>query len=139
MPLTHTMQIDRLEKINSGELFNAVLRVVWTRTTAKDNGVSLKTQGLTIFNQSKIDPNSFIPYESLTEAKVIEWVMADPQITEIEELVFSMNPTDAQLIECNASYPQIERLETIIVNPFPGQETVRVSSESFPWNTASRG
>ena len=106
MAITYTMRIDRLDKINSGELADVVLRVLWTRIGTDENNVWASFQAITIFDKSKINSESFTSYSDLTEAKVIEWIMADPQF---------------------------EQSESIILQRIKDQEIKLVMPQDFPW------
>ena len=106
MALTYTMRIDRLDKINSGELVDVVLRVLWTRIGTDENNVWASFQAITILDKSKINSESFTSYSDLTEAKVIEWIMADPQF---------------------------EQSESIILQRIKDQEIKLVMPQDFPW------
>ena len=87
MALTYTMRIDRLDKKTQNDVSNAILRVLWTRIGTNENNVSAAYQGLSTFDLSAMNAESFVAYEDLTEAKVIEWVTADSQIAGIEDAI----------------------------------------------------
>jgi len=87
MALTYTMRIDRLDKKTENDVSNVILRVLWTRTGTNENNVSAGFQGLSTFDLSAMNAESFVAYEDLTEAKVIEWVMSDPQIAGTEAVI----------------------------------------------------
>lgn len=87
MALTYTMRIDRLDKKTENDVSNVILRVLWTRIGTDENHVSAGFQGLSTFDLSTMNAESFVAYEDLTEAKVIEWVMSDPQIAGTEAVI----------------------------------------------------
>ena len=87
MALTYTMRIDRLDKKTENDVSNVILRVLWTRIGTDENNVSAGFEGLSTFDLSTINTESFVAYEDLTEAKVIEWVLSDPQIAGTESVI----------------------------------------------------
>ena len=87
MALTYTMRIDRLDKKTENDVSNVILRVLWTRIGTDENNVSAAFQGLSTFDLSTMNAESFVAYEDLTEAKVIEWVMTDSQIAGTEGVI----------------------------------------------------
>ena len=87
MALTYTMRIDRLDKKTENDVSNVILRVLWTRIGTDENHVSAGFQGLSTFDLSTMNAESFVAYEDLTEAKVIEWVMTDSQIAGTERVI----------------------------------------------------
>ena len=116
MALTYTMRIDRLDKKTENDVSNVILRVLWTRIGTDENNVSAGFEGLSTFDLSTINTESFVAYEDLTEAKVIEWVMSDPQIAGTESVILQRIAEQAIARVGPGAFPWSE---VVINHPLP--------------------
>ena len=76
MSLTYTWELTGMKLQSDGEVQNAVVQTYWKCTGIDADGNSGTFSGATPFDLSTIDPDSFTPYEELTEAQVLGWVEA---------------------------------------------------------------
>lgn len=116
MALTYTMRIDRLDKKTENDVSNVILRVLWTRIGTNENHVSAGFQGLSTFDLSAMNAESFVAYEDLTEAKVIEWVMTDSQIAGTEGVILQRIAEQAIARVMPGEFPWSE---VVINHPLP--------------------
>lgn len=76
MSLIHTWELTGMKLQSDGEVTNAVVQTYWKCTGTDADGNSGTFSGATPFDLNTIDPDSFTPYEQLTEAQVLGWVEA---------------------------------------------------------------
>ena len=99
---------------SDGEVQNAVVQTYWKCTGTDEDGNSGTFSGATPFDLNTIDPDSFTPYEDLTEAQVLGWIEA--------AAASYMDHIDEQIAK------QIQQQ----IAPMS-----EVSDTAFPWNAAS--
>lgn len=76
MSLTYTWELTGLKKQSGDGITDAVVQTYWKCTGTNSTGFSGTFSGATPFDLNTIDPDSFTPYESLTEEMVLGWVEA---------------------------------------------------------------
>lgn len=74
MSLTYDWKITALKKASGGNLSNVIVQTYWNVVGTDENGNEGAYSGATPFDLSKVDPNNFVTYESLTEEMVIGWI-----------------------------------------------------------------
>lgn len=75
MAINYTWKVTGLKKLDSiNNIQNPIVEVDWTKTGTDEYGVSGIFEGKTKFNLSSIDSSNFIPFNQLTEEKILEWV-----------------------------------------------------------------
>lgn len=75
MSITYTWKLTSFKKIeSSNDLSNIIFQTHWEKIGTDEHGNTGKFSGATPFNPNLVDPNNFIPYESLTEEIVLEWI-----------------------------------------------------------------
>jgi hypothetical protein len=72
--ITYTWKLTSLKKRNVGSLNDVVFQTYWQKTGTDENGNTGTFSGATPFDPSKIDQSSFVSFEQLTEAVVLEWI-----------------------------------------------------------------
>lgn len=112
MELTYTWKLERLKKISTDSVQDAVIQTYWTLTGTDADGVSGTFSGATPFDINDVDPENFTPYEQLTEAQVLSWIQAVVVDAYKEHI-------DSRIIQ------QIVQTKQSVVEDQP---------ESFPWN-----
>lgn len=78
MTITYSTRITGLRVRNEGDLSN-VVRVVDFIVSGVDGDIRYEISSNTEL-RDPVDPDTFIPMEDLTEAQVVEWLEADPNI-----------------------------------------------------------
>ena len=84
--------ISKLEcKTSENGLYNVVYKVHWICTTStNNNGIEYTTEINSSTNLPSPDTNNFIPYESLTKERVIDWLLdtlTESDIQKIQEIL----------------------------------------------------
>ena len=77
MSATFTIKVNRVFTKNEGDLQNVVKKVEWTLSGEQDG------QKFDLPQTSDVDsptPESFVQYDSLTEANVIAWIESKPEM-----------------------------------------------------------
>jgi hypothetical protein len=74
MAITYTWKVTGLKKTNEGDNTDAVVQTYWTKSGSDEHGNKGVFQGATPF--TSVDANPFVPLESLTETKVLNWIKA---------------------------------------------------------------
>lgn len=74
MSITYTWKITGIKVQDQGPNTNAVVQTYWTKTGQDPEGNSGTFSGATPFNAANVPPESFIPFNQLTEEIVINWV-----------------------------------------------------------------
>lgn len=72
--MEYTWKITQLVKQNTNDLDNIIVGTRWTVTGTDEDGYEGTFTGATPFSLNTVDPNSFTPYEELTEAQVLGWI-----------------------------------------------------------------
>lgn len=115
MAFTYTWKLKSLKKADADNLSGVIVGTQWECTGTDENGLSGTFHGATPFNLNEVDPNSFTPYEDLTELQVLGWIQA--------VVVGSYKDhVDAQIQK------QVDAQK----NP-----VVEVNDGTFPWDTPS--
>ena len=114
MALTSTWVLTSLKKTTDVALGidNVVVQTTWTCTGTDEDGDSGTFSGATPFSLTTVDPDTFVPYEDLTEADVLGWIQAVVVGTYQEHV-------DAQIMK------QIALIKDPVVEVNEGQ---------FPWD-----
>jgi hypothetical protein len=74
--MEYTWKIKSLVKQNTDDLDNIIIGTRWTVTGTNEDGITGEFQGATPFELSTVDPDSFTPFEQLTEAQVLGWIQS---------------------------------------------------------------
>ena len=110
MSLTYTNTIIALEKIDTLDLPGVILCVQWIRTGTNENSEFAEYHAQSRFDTNSLNPDNFIAYADLTEAKILEWIQNDLE-----------NPS----------------IEPIILDRIERKKIAYIAAESFPWVAAS--
>ena len=77
MAITYEWDIQSIDVISEyNESTDVVSRVVW-KCTGSDGTNTKEMTGVQDLNISNIDPNNFVPYETVTKEQLIEWAVLD--------------------------------------------------------------
>lgn len=76
MSITYTWRVTGIKTANQGELQNAVVQTYWEKIGTDENGVEGRFSGATPFSLANMTPENFIPFDQLTEQKVLEWIQS---------------------------------------------------------------
>ena len=80
MAITYTWKVDMIHLTSAAGITDAVAEVHWSKTGVNENGVKGRYPGVSKYTtqhaQAAIDAGSFIPFNQLTEEKVLDWVRA---------------------------------------------------------------
>jgi hypothetical protein len=74
MAINYTWKLTSLKKRNSGSLNGVVFQTYWQKTGTDENGNTGSFSGATPFDPAQVDPNSFTPFDQLTEETVLGWI-----------------------------------------------------------------
>ena len=74
MAITYTWKLKSFKKVTKDGLTDAVFQTYWEKDGVDEFGNTGKFVGATPFDLTKIDPENFTPYESLTEEIVLGWI-----------------------------------------------------------------
>jgi len=74
MAYTYEWKLTALKKQSNNEIENAVVGTQWKVKATDEFGNSAEFVGATPFDLHTIDPETFTPYETLTETQVLEWI-----------------------------------------------------------------
>lgn len=74
MAISYSWKLTSLKKRNVGNLNGVVFQTHWQKIGTDENGNTGIFQGATPFDPAKIDANSFISFEQLTEETVLNWI-----------------------------------------------------------------
>lgn len=74
MAITYTWKITGIKVKDEGENKNAVVQTYWTKTGTDELGNTGTFSGATPFTAQNVPPDSFVPFDQLTEEIVIGWV-----------------------------------------------------------------
>lgn len=110
--MEYTWEITGIKKKNTSDLNDVLIQTYWRKTGIDENGNKGSFAGATPFDLSTVDPNNFIPFESLSEEMVLSWIKSIV-VNEYEEHV------NARIAE------QIENQ----INP------ITEETNNFPWGT----
>jgi len=116
MSITYTWKLTRFKKLDSSNtLSNVVFQTYWDKIGTDAHGNTGRFIGATPFDPAAVDPNNFIPYESLSEEIVLGWIKS-VVVGTYEEHV---NEQIAKQIS--------EKINT----------HVEVTEKEFPWSTGT--
>ncbi len=76
MATTYSWKVTSIKVQDEGSNKNAVVQTFWKKIGTGANGNVGEFSGATPFTSANIPQSSFVPFESLTEAKVIEWIQS---------------------------------------------------------------
>lgn len=108
MALTYTTIIRNLLKKGSLDNLNdAVIEVHYRVQVADENG---NIAGLNYVLNCQVDPNNFIPFDTLTEQQVLGW------------------------ISNSLSEDDLNNIQVSVANELNKLDVVQLSSDVFPWN-----
>jgi hypothetical protein len=74
MSLTYQWKLRSLKKADTSSFDNVVVETSWDCIGTDQNGVFGVYNGVTQFNPFDVDGDSFVAYEDLTEAIVLDWI-----------------------------------------------------------------
>lgn len=76
MSLTYDWKLTGLKKTSGNDLSDVIVQTYWKLTGTDGDGNEGTFSGATPFDLSKVDPNNFVSYESLTESTILGWIQA---------------------------------------------------------------
>ena len=76
MTITYTWSVMELNTVNTAEDQNVVIKTKWKKIGTDKNGHSGFFMGCTSFDAASVAPNTFVPFDQLTEEIVIGWIQA---------------------------------------------------------------
>ena len=104
MATTYTWKVESIKVQDEGSNKNAVVQSFWKKIGTGENGNVGEFSGVTPFTSKNIPEGAFVPFESLTEAKVIEWIQSvvigsyEAHVNEkIEEQITKNVPVDVKM------------------------------------------
>ena len=74
--MNYTWKITSIKGMDLPGQPSAIIQTHWTKTGVDADGNEGVFSGATPFSPESIDPETFIPYEQLTEATVLGWIQA---------------------------------------------------------------
>ena len=74
MATTYSWKVTSVKVMDEDSNKNAVVQTLWKKTGTDENGNTGEYSGAAPFTSKNVPQNDFIAFESLTEAKVIEWI-----------------------------------------------------------------
>jgi hypothetical protein len=75
MAITYTWKLKTIKKISKNGTDNIIFQTYWDCTgTDSETGATGIFQGATPFDPAKVNSNTFIAYEDLTEEIVLSWI-----------------------------------------------------------------
>jgi len=74
--MIYTWAVTGMKGIDLPNEPNAIIQTYWTKTGVDEQGNEGVFSGATPFPPSSIDPDTFIPYDQLTEEIVLGWIQA---------------------------------------------------------------
>jgi hypothetical protein len=74
--MIYTWAVTGMKGIDLPNEPNAIIQTYWTKTGVDEQGNEGMFSGATPFPPSSIDPDTFIPYDQLTEEIVLGWIQA---------------------------------------------------------------
>lgn len=74
MAYTYEWKLTGLKKQNSSDLENVIIGTQWKVIATDEDGNKGEFVGATPFPLNSVDPQSFTPYDELTETQVLNWV-----------------------------------------------------------------
>ena len=76
MSLTYTWKVKQLKKTSGNNLSDVIVGTQWELKGVDADGNEGSFSGATPFDLSKVNPDSFVAYEDLTEEMVLDWIKA---------------------------------------------------------------
>lgn len=76
MAISYSWKLTSLKKRNVDNLNGVVFQTYWQKIGTDEDGNIGIFQGATPFDPAKVDANSFISFEQLTEETVLNWIKA---------------------------------------------------------------
>lgn len=77
MEITYEWKVTSMKVTDTDLLENVVIQTYWTKTGTDELGNEGVFSGATPIKVSSIDPDTFVPYENLTQEIVIGWVQEE--------------------------------------------------------------
>ena len=74
MTMTYTWKITELKTTNTSDLQEVVVQTRWEKTGTDENGNTGTFIGATPFTPTSVSPESFVPFNQLTEETVLQWI-----------------------------------------------------------------
>lgn len=74
MAITYTWKLTGLKKVDSATLSGIVFQTYWKKIGTDEDGNEGTFTGATPLDPTSVDPNNFVPFESLTEEIVLNWI-----------------------------------------------------------------
>ena len=74
MTVTYTWSVLELNTVNTSVDQNIVVKAIWKKIGTDENGNSGFFMGCTSFDASSVAPNTFVPFNQLTQEIVIGWI-----------------------------------------------------------------
>jgi hypothetical protein len=74
--MNYTWKITSIKGMDLPGQPNAIIQTFWTKTGTDEQGNEGVFSGATPFSPDDIDPETFVPYDELTEEVVLSWIQA---------------------------------------------------------------
>jgi hypothetical protein len=74
--MNYTWKVTGMKGINLPDQPNTIIQTYWTKTGTDEEGNEGTFAGATPFTSSSIDPDTFVPFNQLTEEIVLGWIQA---------------------------------------------------------------
>jgi hypothetical protein len=84
MATTYDWGIAQVELIPVGDLRKVVHRCFWRCTATGDSGATKEQFGIIELDVNNIDPETFVSFDNLTEAQIVEWVKTKVHVQSVE-------------------------------------------------------
>jgi hypothetical protein len=116
MSITYTWKLTSFKKVESSNMLsNIIFQTHWEKIGTDEHGNTGRFIGATPFDSNKVDPDKFIPYESLSEEIVLGWI----------------KPIVVGDYERHANEQIAKEIQTKI------DVVVEIHPTSFPWSTGT--
>lgn len=74
--MIYTWKVTGIKGMDLPDQPNAIIQTYWTKTGTDEQGNEGTFSGATPFNAADINPETFVPYEQLTEEIILGWIQA---------------------------------------------------------------
>ena len=74
--MNYTWKVTGMKGINLPDQPNTIIQTYWAKTGTDEEGNEGTFVGATPFTSSSIDPDTFVPFNQLTEEIVLGWIQA---------------------------------------------------------------
>jgi hypothetical protein len=115
MAITYSWKLTRFKKANKNNLTDVVFQTYWEKIGTDDAGNTGTFVGATPFDPAQVDPDAFIPYDSLTEEIVLGWIQA------VVVGAYATHVNEQIQIQLDAK----------------SNSVTEVTTETFPWSTST--